>query len=73
MFSSKKSIKIEKQLYEQLAELAQRSGYSSTEELIKHVLEREIAASDQPGDQQGDQQRDQQRAEDQLRGLGYIE
>ena len=65
MFSSKQKIKIDKQLYAQLAEAAQRSGYSSTEELIRHVLEREVAG--------GDRETDQQKAEQQLRGLGYIE
>jgi metal-responsive CopG/Arc/MetJ family transcriptional regulator len=65
MFSSKKSIKIEKQLFALLTEVAERTGYSSTDELIRHVLEREVAAVDQESDQQ--------QAEDQLRGLGYIE
>jgi ferritin-like metal-binding protein YciE len=65
MFASKK-IKIDKSLYDRLAAAAQRAGYASTEELITHVLERE-AASD------GDDDLDQQRAEEQLRGLGYIE
>jgi ferritin-like metal-binding protein YciE len=63
MFASKK-IKIDKSLYDRLAAAAQRAGYASTEELITHVLEREAAGSDDV---------DQQRAEEQLRGLGYIE
>jgi ferritin-like metal-binding protein YciE len=64
MFASKK-IKIDKSLYDRLAAAAQRAGYASTEELITHVLEREAAGSDDDVDQQ--------RAEEQLRGLGYIE
>ena len=52
-------------LYEQLAEVAERSGYSSVAELVKHVLEREVTGLDQDIDQQ--------QAEEQLRGLGYIE
>ena len=65
MFSSKRKIKIDKGLYERLAEAAQRAGYASTEELITHVLEREASSSDEG--------LDQQEAEKQLRGLGYIE
>ena len=65
IFSSKKSIKIDKQLYEQLAESAERLGYSSIDELVRHVLEREVSGLDQDIDQQ--------QAEEQLRGLGYIE
>lgn len=63
MFSSKR-IKIDKSLYERLAEAAQSAGYASTEELIVHVLEREVADRDDV---------DQKHAEEQLRGLGYIE
>ncbi len=65
IFSSKKSIKIDKQLYERLAESAERLGYSSIDELVRHVLEREVSGLDQDIDQQ--------QAEEQLRGLGYIE
>ncbi len=64
MFASKK-IKIDKSLYDRLAEAAQRAGYASTEELITHVLEREAAT--------GGDDLDAQRAEEQLRGLGYVE
>ena len=65
MFSGKHKIKIDKHLYRQLAEAAERGGYSSTEELIHHVLEREVAGSRE--------QQDREQAEQQLRGLGYIE
>ena len=65
MFSGKRKIKIDKELYEQLAEAAERGGYSSTEELIHHVLEREVAGLQE--------QQDSEQAEQQLRGLGYIE
>lgn len=64
-FSSKKSIKIEKQLYEQLTAEAEKAGYSSTDELIRHVLERAVKGSESD--------LEQQQAEEQLRGLGYIE
>jgi ferritin-like metal-binding protein YciE len=64
MFASKK-IKIDRSLYDRLAAAAQRAGYATTEELIAHVLEREAASRDD--------ELDQQQAEEQLRGLGYIE
>ena len=65
MFSGKRKIKIDKGLYAQLAEAAEGGGYSSTEELIHHLLEREVAKVQE--------QQDSQQAEQQLRGLGYIE
>jgi metal-responsive CopG/Arc/MetJ family transcriptional regulator len=65
MFSSKKSIKIDKQLYQRLQDKAAQAGYSSAEELIVHTLE--AAVADQ------DDQLDREQAERQLRGLGYIE
>lgn len=65
LFSDKRTIKIDKRLYERLAEVARRDGYSSTEELILHVLQRAVADIDKD--------RDEQHAEQQLRGLGYLE
>ena len=40
MFSSK--IKIDKAMYERLTKAALRAGYASTDEFVKHVLERVI-------------------------------
>ena len=64
MFSSKK-IAIDKGLYDRLTAAAQRAGYSSTDELIRHVLEKAAAGSSDDVDQR--------QAEEQLRGLGYLE
>jgi hypothetical protein len=64
MFSAKR-IKIDKSLYDRLAEAARRAGYSTTGELIIDVLERATT--------QGTDEVDQKRAEEQLRGLGYLE
>ncbi|MCG8448083.1 MAG: hypothetical protein MI725_00705 [Pirellulales bacterium] len=64
MFNTKK-IRISKLLYQRLVDAANRSGYSSTQELITHILEREVARHDDNSDQK--------LAEEQLRGLGYIE
>ncbi|MEX0610885.1 MAG: ribbon-helix-helix protein, CopG family [Pirellulales bacterium] len=64
MFSTKR-IKIDKELYERLAEAARRAGYATTDELIRDALERAAAL--------GEDDVDQQRAEEQLRGLGYLQ
>lgn len=66
MFGSKKSVKIDNDLYVRLTEVAAQQGYSSTQELIIHLCEREIAATLQ-------EKLDQSQVEQQLRGLGYIE
>jgi predicted CopG family antitoxin len=63
--SSTRTIKIDKQLYERLVAVAQREGYASVDELILHTLDRVAAESDE--------RLDTQRAEQQLRGLGYLE
>lgn len=65
MFGSKKTIKIDKSLYERLQQAAASRGYSSTEELVTHLCEREVAESQE--------NLEQKQVEQQLRGLGYIE
>jgi hypothetical protein len=65
LFSTTRTIKIDKPLYEQLASVAKQKGYSSADELILHVLEAAVAPAEE--------QLDAQRAEQQLRGLGYLE
>jgi hypothetical protein len=65
MFSSDTKVKIAKPLYERLAEIASAGGYSSTEEFIVHILEKEAAKFDDATDDAEVQK--------QLRGLGYIE
>lgn len=65
MFSSKVKIKIEKTLFQGLKAAAERGGYASTEELINHILEREVGETDADSSDEEVEQR--------LRGLGYIE
>ncbi len=65
MFSSSAKVKIDKQLYGRLADIAKTGGYSSTSEFIVHILEREAAKFDEADDEA--------EVEKQLRGLGYIE
>jgi hypothetical protein len=65
MFRSHTKIKLDKALHDRLAEIATAGGYSSTDELVVHILEREAAKfSDTDDDKE---------VEKQLRGLGYIE
>ena len=65
MFRSNTKIKLDKSLYDRLAEIAKSGGYSSTDELVVHILEREAAKFSEADDDQ--------EVEKQLRGLGYIE
>jgi hypothetical protein len=65
LFSTNRTIRIDKRLYEQLAAVAQQKGYATTEEMIRHVLEQSALANDE--------HLDAERAEQQLRGLGYLE
>ena len=65
MFSSDAKVKVAKPLYERLAEIASAGGYSSTEEFIVHILEKEAAKFDDTTDDTEVQK--------QLRSLGYIE
>jgi len=60
------SLKIRKDLAERAKRLAAAGGYSSTEEFVEHVLEREIARLEP--DQGGDEEILRK-----LKGLGYID
>ena len=63
--SSHTKIKIDKSLYYRLEEAATTAGYSSTDELIRHVLQR---AADAVAEE-----KDVRDAAQQLRGLGYLD
>ena len=65
MFSSNKSIRLDKELYQRLQEKASGAGYSSTNEFIVHILE--MASEEQ------NEQLDREQVDRQLRGLGYLE
>jgi hypothetical protein len=65
MFGSDAKVKLAKPLYERLASIAAAGGYSSTEEFIVHILEKEAAKFDDSADEA--------EVKKQLRGLGYIE
>ncbi len=62
MFGSR--VKLEKDLLVRVKKFAEIAGYSSVEEFVGHVLEKELAAIDE-----GDSEEDIKRK---LQGLGYI-
>ena len=64
MWSSHVKIKIDKTLYQRLEATATAAGYSSTDEFVRHVLERTADAAEDDDDHY---------AARQLRGLGYLE
>jgi hypothetical protein len=59
------TVKLNKELAAKVAQAAVAAGYSSPEEFIEHVLEREVAklADDQPDEE----------VLRRLKGLGYID
>ena len=65
MFGSNK-IKLEKELYDKLEKVSKLAGYSSIEEFVTHVIERELNEIDPGGGQ------DPAAMREKLKGLGYI-
>ncbi len=65
MFSPK--IKIDRELYEKLKTAAAERGYSSVEEFVTHILEREISQG-----VGGDGPKDDEEIRKKLEGLGYL-
>ena len=62
MFGPK--IKLDKELYERVKKFAKAAGYSSIDEFVVHVLEKELKSIDE-----GDSEEDIKKK---LEGLGYI-
>ena len=58
-------IKIDSNLFDRVKKAGEAAGYSSTEEFITHIIEKELAKHEA-------EEADEKVAE-QLRGLGYIE
>ncbi len=58
-------IKIDSALFARAKNIVEVAGYSSLEELVTHIIEKEVAKYEQTN---GDE-----KIADQLRGLGYIE
>ncbi len=65
MFGGGDKIKIDKDLLEKVRKYAGIAGYSSPEEFVHHVLEREIAKFDNDGESEEEIRK-------RMQGLGYI-
>ncbi|MFZ9011036.1 MAG: hypothetical protein ACO21J_08425 [Anaerohalosphaeraceae bacterium] len=58
-------IKIDSNLYDRLKKVTEVAGYSSVEEFVVHMIEKELEQIEVPDDDKA--------VEERLRGLGYIE
>jgi hypothetical protein len=58
-------IKVDSALFVRAKKVFEVAGYSSLEEFISHIIEKEVARHEQT--------KADERTADQLRGLGYIE
>lgn len=64
MFGPK--IKIDRELYDKLKIIAGERGYSSVEEFVIHILEREASTGG------GGEKQDEEEIRKKLEGLGYL-
>lgn len=64
-------IKLDKELLQKAAKAAEAAGYSSTEEFVTHVLEKELEKI-LPKDDSGYSDEEEEKIKERLRGLGYI-
>ena len=58
-------IKIDGQLYDRLKKVSEKAGYSSPEEFVVHMIEKELAVLETA--------QSEEEVNDRLRGLGYLE
>ena len=59
-------VKIDSHLYDRVKRVADIAGYTSADEFIVHVIEKELTRLEAADD-------DEKKIEERLRGLGYIE
>ena len=57
-------IKLEKELFDRVKRFADIAGYSSVDEFVAHVLEKELSSVDESADEEEVKKR--------LQGLGYL-
>lgn len=65
MFGSSPSIKLDKALFDRVKRCADTAGYSSPEEFVVHVIEKELAQIEDGASDEEIMQK--------LQGLGYLE
>ena len=61
---SGKKIKLEKELFDRVLRFSEIAGYSSVEEFVGHVLEKELSSVDESASEEEVKKR--------LQGLGYL-
>jgi ectoine hydroxylase-related dioxygenase (phytanoyl-CoA dioxygenase family) len=61
----KTAVKLNKSLYDRAKQHAEAAGYSSVEEFVEHVLEKELARLEESSSRADVEQK--------LKGLGYLE
>jgi hypothetical protein len=64
MFGSSAKVKIERDLMDRIAKVADVAGYATPEEFVVHVLEKEMLHFEDAGSDED--------IRDKLKGLGYI-
>ena len=64
MFGGPK-IKVDKDLYDRAAKFAQIAGYTSVDEFVAHMIEKELSMLEEAGESE-------EEIKAKLRGLGYI-
>jgi predicted CopG family antitoxin len=62
-------IKLDDDLYNRAKKISDTAGYSSVDEFIAHVLEKEIRTLTGGGDYSAE---DEEKIKERLKGLGYI-
>jgi hypothetical protein len=65
MLGSSTTIKLEKELFERVKRCADAAGYSSPQEFVQHVLEKELSSIEEGESDEAILKK--------LQGLGYIE
>ena len=65
MFGSSTSIKLDKELFERVKRCADSAGYSSAQEFVVHIVERELEQIEDGASDEDIMKK--------LQGLGYIE
>lgn len=65
MFGSSSSIKLDKSLFERVKRCSDAAGYSSPEEFVVHVIEKELAQIEEGASDEEIMSK--------LQGLGYID
>ena len=63
--ASKSTLKLNKPLCDRAKAHAEQAGYSSLEEFVEHLIERELARAGEEGSRE--------EVENKLKGLGYLE